>query len=502
MKIFITYSFLLFSASLCFGQQESSYVKGIISNYAKQPLQLYRCYGDTILFVDSIRTDKNGAFSFFNTSPGFSQIKNFKGLYKVFLQYNQFFYLILNSANSYSKGGETDIEIKTTYNHDVFYNIASDSLKIIKSEENRRFYEFQNKQQQINTANFFLLRMMRLYPIPDPFHKQIEDEYFKRYAAMDLFVKGQQKDKKIHGFENLAGTIAKAYYQPVNPDWRQPDSWRDSIIASHFFDLFNPADSFYINSNILPEKMDLYLSLLTNKRDSYGQQVYDENAAVSGVKSFLEKIKSNQENFEFCLNYLLKKFNKEHKESVFLFLNDNYLKNEQNSCAPADNSFNWAREKASVIRGVQVGSMAPDFSIMKDKLTMYQLSADYTLIVFWASWCPHCVEEVPKIKKAIENFLIQGKEKNNEGKQSLGNVGLASIFVSLDNEEKPWADFINKSDLGNFINLCEFKGWNGQIGKSYNVYATPTLFLLDKDKKIIAKPENTEQLINSLKFGQ
>jgi thiol-disulfide isomerase/thioredoxin len=287
--------------------------------------------------------------------------------------------------------------------------------------------------------------------------------------------------------KSLAAKVASAYYQPVNPDWKQPDTWRDSIIAAHYFDYFNPADSFYLFSNILPEKMDMYLSLRNSNKDVYGRLVYDETIMASAAQDFLEKTKPGQESFEFCLNYFLKKFNKEHKENAFLSLNDRYLKNEKAVCEPSTNRFNWARERAGILRGVQIGSIAPDFNIAEKKLNLHELHADYTLIVFWASWCPHCAEEVPRIKKNIEELQKKHQDKS-----------LSFVFVSLDNEEKPWKDFLEKNELTGYVNLCEFKGWNGQIGKSYNVYATPSMFLLDKNKKIIAKPESAEQLINVL----
>lgn len=115
------------------------------------------------------------------------------------------------------------------------------------------------------------------------------------------------------------------------------------------------------------------------------------------------------------------------------------------------------------------------------------ISSDYTLIVFWASWCPHCTGEVPKIKKVIEEYQKLHQDKS-----------LAAVFVSIDKEEKPWKDYIENNKLSGFINLCELKGWNGEIGKSYNLTATPTLFLLGKNKKIIAKPIIAEQLINNM----
>lgn len=115
------------------------------------------------------------------------------------------------------------------------------------------------------------------------------------------------------------------------------------------------------------------------------------------------------------------------------------------------------------------------------------IHSDYTLVVFWATWCSHCTGEVPKIKKVIEEYQKKHPDKS-----------LTPVFVSIDKEEKPWKDFIEKNELNGFINLCEFKGWNGEIGKSYNLKTTPTMFLLDKHKMIIDKPENADQLINTL----
>src|ERR1019366_5543051 len=189
------------------------------------------------------------------------------------------------------------------------------SLVVLKSEVNKDFCQFQLLQKQLNVANYWLLQMMRLYPLPDPFHKQIEKEYTLRHQALEQFVKKQQTGKKANTY-SMATKMALAYFQPIDPDWKQPDPWRDSIIAEHNFDFFNPSDSFYLHTNILPEKMDLYIALRMDKRDAYGQKVNDENLVKSAAEDFLINAKANSENFAFCLNYLLKRFNKEHRESA------------------------------------------------------------------------------------------------------------------------------------------------------------------------------------------
>lgn len=439
--------------------------EGNIKNYIHQPIVIYKCYKDSLILIEEINTNDKGQFSF----NGFTG-ENI-ALYKIILLKNQFFY-ILNDGNS--------VEIKTLFQPDLFNNIASDSLKVIKSEENKRFYKFQYLQQQLNTANYFLLQMMRLYPLGDSFHAQIEKEYFRRHEAMTRFIENIETRNK-----SLSAKIALAYYQSIIPDWKQPDDWRDSIVALGYFDYFNPADSFYLQTNILPEKMDLYLALKTNKVDNYGQPIKNELFLSSAAQEFLNQTKTNDNNFEFCFNYFLKKFSTDHQDQAYLTLFSTYYKPHAEACESALSISEELKEKANTLKKVSVGTIAPDFIIMEEKLNLYQLPAEHTLLLFWASWCPHCVEEISKIKSAIDDYQHKGKN-------------LLVIAISLDTDEKQWAQFVEQNQLTNWINMSDFKSWDGTIPKQYNIYATPTMFLLNKEKTIIAKPETVQQLINTL----
>lgn len=444
-----------FLGSICIAQTPSA-LKGSIKNYYHQPLYLFQCVGDTLLLSDSVLTNEKGSFAFKKNLQGSY------GMYKVVLGKNQFFYLLLGTGS---------LEICSLYSPGGAYNKATDSLVVLQSEENKLFYDFQTLQKRLNVANYWLLQMMRLFPLPDPFHKQIEDEYFSRYKAMDKFIKGK----------SMTGLIALAYYTPLNPDWKQPDPWRDSIIAEHYFDYFNPSDSFYLRTNILSEKMDLYTDLRTNKRDAYGQPVMDENMIQSAANDFLEKVLPNRENLEFCLNYLLKKLNKKHLDNAFLYLYEKYGKPLSGDCGSSNAPLSWAQAKAGVLKGIQTGSPAPDFKI-SDKIYLSEIQSEYTLILFWASWCPHCREEVPKIKKAIDGYNQKAGAK------------LVTVAVSLDTDQEVWQKFVTDNNLFSFLNFSEFKSWKSEVVKMYNVYATPTLFLLDRDKKIIARLDDLQQL--------
>ncbi|OFY73280.1 MAG: hypothetical protein A2275_03200, partial [Bacteroidetes bacterium RIFOXYA12_FULL_35_11] len=458
----------MFNLGFSFGQTDTSlssknknllsgqvdfFVKCHIENYANQAVYVYKCYQDTLLFIDSAKTDKNGKLVFHKYSA--------RGIYRFNMMNNQFFFLINDGKAARSELTEParsklvePVEIKTTYQFNAFNNIATDSLKVLKSEENKLFNRFQQLQKKNVIANAFLKEMMRLYPLGDSFHPTIEKEWAVRYKEMDHFVKTLHTSTSLStSATSQTKKIALAYFQPVNPDWKQPDPWRDSIIAAHYFDYFDPADSFYLHTNILPEKIDMYLYLCTNKRDAYGQPVSDEKLISDAAISFINKTKPNKITYNFCLNYLMKRISKEHKEIAFLALYDYYFKTKDDDCGEADSKeFAWVRKKADAIRGVQIDQAAPDFYFYNQALKLSSMQSDYTLIVFWASWCQHCVNEMPEVIRIIEEF-----KKSNPGKT------LLPVFVSLDKDETIWKNFVENNNLNQYIHLCDFKGWSGDI---------------------------------------
>ena len=42
-------------------------------------------------------------------------------------------------------------------------------------------------------------------------------------------------------------------------------------------------------------------------------------------------------------------------------------------------------------------------------------------------------------------------------------------------------------------------GWNGKLCSDYHIYATPSLFLLDRERTILASPSTFRQFLRALK---
>lgn len=465
---------------------QNIFVQGTIEHYKNRTLMLFKCQEDTLLFLDSIRTDEKGKFVFKMAAKNPLKLTS-KGLFKIQLQGNQSF-LFLHQYGL--------VQFHTIFSDSPFFNIATDSLVVSNSsgdiertirfsdlDINRQLCIFQHLQQELNVANYFLLQMMRLYPMEDPFHKKIENEYANRSRLMQEFVDRQISKNP----ESMSTKVAKAYIQPVQPDWKLPDPVRDSIIARHYFDLFDPSDTFYLHSNILSEKMDLYLALRTNLKGPLGQPVENQLLLWQAATDFLATLKSNTDPkgfnqngaYSFCLNYFLKVFKREHKEKSFLALYDSNLQPENGECGTVGSDrFSWAREYGGLLKGTLIGTIAPDFELEKGGLMLSSIMSDYTLLVFWASWCPHCAQLLPEVRDLTGSV----REK------------LTTVAISVDSDTARWKTFVKENQLMNWLNTSELRGWQGTTPKLYNIYATPSFLLLDKNRKILAKPSNAAEL--------
>jgi hypothetical protein len=119
---------------------------------------------------------------------------------------------------------------------------------------------------------------------------------------------------------------------------------------------------------------------------------------------------------------------------------------------------------------------------------LYEVDAPFIVICFWDPTCSHCKETVPKV-----DSIFQAKWKQE---------GVKVYGVMVDGGREAWLQFIRDHNLKDWIHVYQTKAKQdsteaaGQPGykQLYDVYQTPILYLLDKDKRIIAKKLDYQQL--------
>ncbi len=150
-----------------------------------------------------------------------------------------------------------------------------------------------------------------------------------------------------------------------------------------------------------------------------------------------------------------------------------------------------------MIRKMAVGNMAPEIQMPQQglfdlntaegtvipagetQMKLSNINAEYTLVLFWASWCPHCESLLSVLKGVYDEYRDEGLE---------------ILAISIDKERTEWQNAISKEQY-RWINYSELAGWEDcKTAKEYGVWSTPRMYLLDRDKRIIAKPLTVEEL--------
>ena len=124
---------------------------------------------------------------------------------------------------------------------------------------------------------------------------------------------------------------------------------------------------------------------------------------------------------------------------------------------------------------LKVGTQAPNFELPTPEGKKVQLSdfkGKYVLIAFWASWCPDCRRISPNVEAIAKEY--QGKD-------------LTVVAVSFDIDKEAWVKYINRNGAPvNEVHVSELKKMKeSAVAKAFGVQWIPSLYLLDKDGKVL-----------------
>ena len=415
--------------------------------------------GDKQYIKDTAKLDRsgNGIFRGQQTLP--------QGIYMIVLPGRKYFEILISDNQRFS--------LSCTFSD--YFN----TLKFTGTEENSAFVEYQknwvtmqqtaiaiSKRIQNNKQNNDSLKILGSV-------QKLQEENMKAY--LKSVVKANEG--------NFLGTLVKGllpidipkFTIPVG--YKNPDSIRwvmnYNYNKDHFFDNIDLNDERLIRTPLLYSRLDsFFTNVLIQSPDTINKE----------IDKLIKKCSSNYKMFQFVSVYLFNHFRESeimgHDAVMVKIADDIYLSGK------AD----WVtrefkddlRKQIYLIRPNLIGKKAENMVMDSYKgifVSLYDVEKDFTVLYFWEPNCGHCQEATPKLKAYYD------KPKD---------YSLEVFAVCTTSDKEKWTKYIEDNKL-TWIN-----GWDpkriSHFDFYYNVQSTPTIYILDKNKKIIAKKLAVEEI--------
>ncbi|MBL7700890.1 MAG: redoxin domain-containing protein [Ferruginibacter sp.] len=291
---------------------------------------------------------------------------------------------------------------------------------------------------------------------------------------------------------SMMAALLNAMKEPPYPT-KIPVTRQDSIdnyneYKNHYWDGISFMDERIVRTPFFPKKVERYYREIIPP---------DPDSIIKDVDYKLLLARSAPEMYKFLLNWLTDEYiNPKYmgQDAVFVHLFEKYHSKGLSK---------WLNEKqmeaisrrAYMLMANLVGEKAADLEVLNTEekpTSLYKLEADYTVIAFWDPNCGHCKEEIPR----LDSIYRASWQKHN-----------VKIFAMLTPDGKQdvkpeWLKFINEKNIGDWMHVYKTRAMEDEdyaaqrpgFRQLYDINMTPTIYLLDKEKRIIGKKLTLLQL--------
>lgn len=293
---------------------------------------------------------------------------------------------------------------------------------------------------------------------------------------------------------------------PVNENGVVLDSnFRFNYFRTHYFDHIDLTNDALVNTPIFHNKLEYYFSnkMMIQHWDTVNKYAFE----------LCDKLNPKSKMFEYCVSWITSTYGKSNQmgmDKVYIYMADRYYcSTNSEGKSPAfwmtKEKLDELCDKVTVQKNLVMGVVPPNIilrdSTDKNWVNMYKdLDAEYTVLYFWDPECGHCKKITPKLQVLYEQkFKERGIEIFAVGKAVGDDFGKWKKFIR-DNK----LEFTNvavteslfkaaKEDARQFIpKYTTIESLNYQ--STYDIYATPRVFVLNKNHEIIAKQISISQL--------
>ncbi|NIJ43814.1 thiol-disulfide isomerase/thioredoxin [Wenyingzhuangia heitensis] len=411
----------------------------------------------TGMFTDSISKIKSVAlYQFKNGTPEYVKFTE--------VDKNTFTFAMDNLPSGYYKA--------------LYQNVTSGFVDFIYNKENVKFkinskvgqpsvaYLSSRENQLIASYNYSMLQLQSKLD-------SVQMAFFRKPSADVAFYK--EIKSKIDGAQNYYKDLAKndyclslikaskRYNAPI--PYTLPGNYISSI-QKHFFDYIDFKDQGLQDSDFLKKRVTDYVFYL-HQSESKETENRLFISAIKKVDSLLENTELKEGILADLIQKLIAKENSVVlKETVAVYKN-----------LPLAIQNDKLLKETEQLSKTLLRVVAPNIKISTTE-NLYSLSGSKNyLIVFWSSSCSHCTAEIPKVKALLKEHT---------------EVTVVSVGLEKKEDKTKWASKIK--EYPTWKNVISLGKWSSIDAKNYSVNATPSYFVLNANKRIIAKPSSLEKL--------
>ena len=451
--LFILLSVYLINTENSHAQSNSYQIDFQINGWADTTAYLGYYYGESTYIKDTAQVNSNGYFTF----EGDKELQ--KGVYFLVLSTSKIFEIIIDKNKEFkmvtsSDGYVEDMVVKGDSQNELFFeNIRYTGKMNVKAQPFVTVLKdsLSTKEQKVSARN----RLNEIGEEVKVYHNKIIDE--NEGTTLSTILKAQRNIE-----------VPEAIKDDENQSFKY---YRD-----HFWDNFELDNDVLIR---VPE------SMYRNKMETYLDKLHMQNpdSIKKGIETLVLSSKANPETYKYviwnlCLKYQTPKIMGQ--DQVFIYLYDTYFETGEMDYWANESLKKNLKERADQLRKSLVGEKAPNMILLDNNLqrvSLYDISNKYTIIYFFDPDCGHCKKETPKLNTFYKNTKHD----------------VEVYAVSADTSMVKMQNYIKEYGL-EWISANGPRTITPHYQTMYDANTTPTIYVLDEKKKIIAKKLEAERL--------
>ncbi len=431
-----------------------------IHNYDGQEIYLAYHYGNRQYLADTAYADTDENFIFSGTEP------LVPGMYLVVLEDDRNFEVIIDANQLFDITADADDLVG--------------SATFTNSADNELFYDyihFLGKKSRQRSA-----LEMELNQPGTSSQRQLDIQ--QELAAMDEVVMNKQNEIIDTDPDALLSRIILAQRDPelpeppVLPDGTMNREKMYQIYKSRFFDNIDFADDRILQTPVYHARLRIFFNNVL---------IQHPDTIIAEADRVLEKANANREMFKYTLWFITNNVESSQilgMDKVFVHLIENYYMTDAVDWIEAER-LERIINRAMEMKPLLMGNVAPDFEINDPEgnlISMHTIDAEYLVLYFWDAECAFCKQATASLKQSWD---------------LLSEMGVRIFAVNIEKDKQKWLesiaayehDWIHGNDIHKRSDFLDV----------YNIYAIPQIYILDRDKKILAKDigaENVARFLN------